>query len=91
MMLNVLTCQKSKIHSVGKDLSLQAVRGGTAGSTATSVDSCGVQHESTAICPDPDGLECTLRDGDLRLCTAVDVLPADDASMFVKRCWGSRC
>lgn len=26
----------------------------------------GVQHESTATCPDLGGLECTLRDGDLR-------------------------
>jgi hypothetical protein len=26
----------------------------------------GVQHESTATCPDPAGRECTLRDGDLR-------------------------
>jgi len=37
----------------------------------------GVQHESTATCPDPGGLECTLRDGDLRRCTVVDGLPAD--------------
>jgi hypothetical protein len=36
----------------------------------------GVQHESTATCPDPDGLEWTLRDGDLRRWTRVDVLPA---------------
>jgi hypothetical protein len=47
------------------------------GSTATPVDSCGVQHESAATCPDLDGLECTLRDGDLRRWTAVDGLPAD--------------
>jgi hypothetical protein len=26
----------------------------------------GVQHGSTATCPDLDGLECTLQDGDLR-------------------------
>ena len=37
----------------------------------------GVQHESTATCPDPGGLECTLQDGDLRLWTSVDGLPAD--------------
>ena len=37
----------------------------------------GVQHGSTATCPDLDGLECTLRDGDLRRWTAVDALPAD--------------
>src|ERR1700733_13181769 len=43
---------------------------GAEGGTATSVDACGsaggVQHESTATCPDLDGTECTLRDGDLR-------------------------
>jgi hypothetical protein len=45
----------------------------------------GVQHESTATCPDLGGLECTLQDGDLRLCTAVDGLPADG----MQEVWGS--
>jgi hypothetical protein len=36
-----------------------------------------VQHGSTATCADLEGHARTLWDGDLRLCTAVDGLPAD--------------
>jgi hypothetical protein len=45
----------------------------------------GVQHGSTATCPDLGALECTLRDGDLRRWTAVDGLPADG----MQEVWGS--
>jgi hypothetical protein len=61
----------------------------TGGSTATAPGllrtAGGVQHGSTATCPDPGGLECTLWDGDLRRWTAVDGLPADG----MQEVWGS--
>ena len=67
---------------------LQATTGGTTGVRNV----CGrlrigggVQHESTATDPDLGGLECTLRDGDLHRCTAVDGLPADG----MQEVWGS--
>jgi hypothetical protein len=44
-----------------------------------------VQQESTATGLDPEGLVCTLRDGDLRLHTLVDGLPLDG----MQEVWGS--
>ena len=71
----------------GAEGAIRGARGGKYRNSRALPRTAGaVQHESTATCPDLDGLECTLRDGDLHRCTAVDGLPADDASMFVKPC-----
>jgi hypothetical protein len=49
-----------------------------------------VQHGSTATHLDAGGLVGMREDGDLHRWMRVDVLPPDDAPMFVKRCWGCR-
>ena len=51
----------------GAEGSIRGVHGGKYRNVRGLLRTTGeVQHESTATCPDLDGLECTLQDGDLR-------------------------